>query len=879
MDPRLLVVVCGMLLACSAIGQELIDTNFGEVDHAVKSERVTGSLPKGWEDNSSWAPVWIEYKVGEQEARRYLNMQVTRIDEGRAQLRHNLPQLDQEAYYRVELMARSPSRQQFQIGIREQGPPYDFVWSEQPTVGSGWEKLVWDFRLPAHASEVGLFINCGGVGELHLASLTLTRFTREQFMEQIAKKFPEGSPRNLMRTSTFPLGLQAGWNLTRELSDGDEVEMSAAPGLVPGGAALKIESTKPWQIHSAPFEIARPMEKHTASIFGKGSGKLTVTVFSDAKQLGTKSIDLRADEWTRCEVTFEPVLLAKANVLQFSGDGSALLDGVQVNAGEVASDRAMWMDQEVALAATSPTRVTFADEPAVVRYQVVGTAAGSRVKARIVSVYGDEKEVPADAITRDSGAIQFDVFQRKELGAFRVEAWTEDESGKALSPVNELVVLRVNRPRYWGKDAPNSPFGVHTLSANRHSLMAKSVGVNWVRLHDAGTGYIGWRYLEPEKGKWEFKDQELGRYRTNNLKILGAFATSPNWASYFKEPHNGYFDQFYLPRDWNDYANYVKVTAEHHKGVIDTYDIWNEPWIFAWWGVAYDKSKAANNWDQAGYVTSENPQADFAHMTKLAAETAKSVDPSIRILGVNSTTSTGFGNSVTGQEWTKGIVAAGGETPADVYCYHQYTDQANLYPGDSVEKGFEWAMGPIKAKYGKLPKPVWMTEGSALRAKLGAGLYKHTVPAKDDLGETADGLVRYVVSLLANGVEKVFLYSMHGHDFFGKGGDWKVLVMDDGFLHPSATAHANMAWLLEDSKFVERVEVAANVNAYLFEGSGRATAVISPVPGTSGSYAVPAGAKAVDLFGNSLSAGAKVENHVAYVTGASVAEVRRVLGK
>jgi len=49
-------------------------------------------------------------------------------------------------------------------------------------------------------------------------------------------------------------------------------------------------------------------------------------------------------------------------------------------------------------------------------------------------------------------------------------------------------------------------------------MMAKAVGVNWVRLHDAGTEYIGWSFLEPEKGKWQFRDADLRRYRDHNLK-------------------------------------------------------------------------------------------------------------------------------------------------------------------------------------------------------------------------------------------------------------------------------------------------------------------------------------------------------------------------
>jgi len=41
----------------------------------------------------------------------------------------------------------------------------------------------------------------------------------------------------------------------------------------------------------------------------------------------------------------------------------------------------------------------------------------------------------------------------------------EDAAGQKLSAENEVVFYRLHRPRYWGKDAPNSFFGTHTLSA------------------------------------------------------------------------------------------------------------------------------------------------------------------------------------------------------------------------------------------------------------------------------------------------------------------------------------------------------------------------------------------------------------------------------
>ena len=73
-----------------------------------------------------------------------------------------------------------------------------------------------------------------------------------------------------------------------------------------------------------------------------------------------------------------------------------------------------------------------------------------------------------------------------------------------------------------------------------------------------------------------------------------------------------------------------------------------------------------------------------------------------------------------------------------------------------------------------------------------------------------------MVSLLGSGCSRVFLYSMHGHNYFGQDSSWAVLVTPEGYLHPSAAGHSEMAYELEDTVFVRRFEPAKGVYAYLF---------------------------------------------------------------
>ena len=327
----------------------------------------------------------------------------------------------------------------------------------------------------------------------------------------------------------------------------------------------------------------------SVSVRGDWDGSLIVTG-GNGQVCAQLPLKLSGDQWHRVELPFKPVLLAPSHVLRLEGKGTLWLDGLQVEHAAKATAYAPQKPMEVSLALpasdAASARVQFADEPTKIKFAVVGKVPGAVLKTRLVTMYGDEKLLPPIKVdSASSGIIAYEPFASHNLGPYRLEAWVEDASGQRVSPFNEIVFYRLHRPRYWGKDAPNSLFGTHTLSTNRHLTMAKAVGVNWVRLHDAGTEYIGWSFLEPEKGKWQFRDADLQRYRDHHLKILGLLSTSPGWASNLGKPATGYFDRYLEPLNMDDWANAVRTIVSHHRGLIDSYEIWNEPWGSSFWSL------------------------------------------------------------------------------------------------------------------------------------------------------------------------------------------------------------------------------------------------------------------------------------------------------
>lgn len=888
-------------ISANVNAKTLFDTDFGIVTHEVKviNEQkelsITGKLPDGWNDNSEWAKVHVDYQLMDEDGLKFLRISVKKRIEGWCQLAFQpLPDTIDGNYYRLTVKVRNPSRVSAAFCVRPLNAIQDFMFIEHGNFSSSWEKYVFNYRTKANKQPIGFFIIVYGEGAFDIAGIQLIEQSENEFLAVTKANYEDIGTKNLLRISRFPLGLQSGWSLDRDNSDTDDVIINSDPSILgpSGSPVMKIKTNDDMKLYTAPFIVNKVFGLHTASVYVKGFWDGGLIVLCDRDQLASKDFHLKTNEWQRIKVSFSPRLIARAYGLQIEGKGDLLIDAMQVESGSDATPYSSQLSCEVALACpegdASPALVQFDDEPAMIKFCVTGNVPDAILKVKVVNIYGEEKTLQNISLSNgflNYGMIRYNVFPDKPYGAFRIEAHVRKSNGERISSYNEIIVHRLHRPRYWMKDAPESPFGIHTNSTVRHILMAKAVGVNWTRLHDAGSNYLMWYFLEPEKGKWVFRDKELQRFRKYGMKILGELGTAPKWASYYQDvgkDHSGYFDCFYQPKKMEDYANYVKTVSERYKGVIDTYDVWNEPWIHAWWAVGYDESKTG---EYGGYITSKNPTADFVKLMTTAYQTAKSVDDKNTVLGVNTTTATGNDDRFSGEEWTHGITENGGLDYCDVVCYHNYTPEPMGFPGDDAGIGFKKATGPIVERFGKNPKPVWMTEGSNIMLKMGSGFYNYTLPYKslENVVDTSDYMCRHIISLLGSGVEKVFLYSMHTHTYFPDTSliDSRVLVTEEGALHPSADAYSAMAWYLEDTKFVKLLTLADGVYAYLFSGKDRSVAVLSSKYNHA-EFKIPQDndTHTFDLFGNPVAPDKLLGDTLVYlVTNKGIETITNLLQK
>lgn len=661
-----------LLNLLAGAGERLIDSNFGTSNVPIRSkdDLITGVLPEGWIENSSgWCKARAECSIHAQEGEQFLRINVTQLPDGRMQLAyHGIPDVADHAYFRLNIKIRNLSGGQIEFGLRMKGSPYKMYWSERGAFSDGWREYEHTFELKKNDKPMGFWLITGAVGMVDVAHIRLERMEAKDLEAELKAKYPDGGPDNLFRNSRFPLGLPAGWMLSREYSDGDEVNIDAAAEMVaPSGVPpLRIQAKRNIWLHSEPFGVVCPVEDHVFRASVCGAGKWKFGAYADTKHISTMAHQL-TDRWQRITLRFKPRLLARLYVIRIEGQGTLRMDSIRV--GPASKSKASEPDRrpEVALALpgsiTAKAGVHFANEPADIKYCVSGARNGDVLRARIVNVYGEEKVLPPVTVPGGrfvkSGKLGFAAFEKRPFGPHRVETWIERE-GKRVSPVGETVAYRLRRPRYWGKDAPNSPFGVHFNSTNRRIAMMKAIGVNWVRLHDSGIGHIGWFWLEPEKGKWRFQDEAINRYRAQKIKIFAELGTAPKWASYLSKSDTGrkgiaYHDRYFQPLDLKDYARYCRKVISRYKGVISDYFVWNEPWIHAWWGVGYDKTKGG----RGGYIASKEPQKDFVRMMKVAFEEARSVDPTIRVSGFNTTNAPDWGaGNISGSDWTQGVLAA-----------------------------------------------------------------------------------------------------------------------------------------------------------------------------------------------------------------------------
>jgi hypothetical protein len=444
------------------------------------------------------------------------------------------------------------------------------------------------------------------------------------------------------------------------------------------------------------------------------------------------------------------------------------------------------------------------------------------------------RPVSTTARTAKAGAAERVTFAPDKPGMYRVRVRAGD------SPATGEVWFGVF-PRRDRKLRPDSMLGTHVTAVvpepSNTLLASEAMGARWVRLHDFGD-FCHWRVVEPEKGRFEWRDAEINDLRSRGFTIMANLGHTPRWAG---RPHPA--DQDHgdwtsaPPRDIAQWENYVFKTVEHFRGRIRHWEVWNEPC-----------------WSSFFSGTPE----EYAELLKVAYRAVKRADPEAVVIG-------GCFSSHAA-EWTKRVLAQDALDSMDVLSYHVYWSPAvtePIAPGQPafIEQEVRHFTDLMRER-GK-SKPIYMTEGGLRCPPFASWLpkegFSRGAPFGSQAGaertltglDAACGLVRGMVQMMSAGVSNICYYYTGGVRgampwFSTMANGYYVLTDYDGRPKPTMMAYSALEQQL-DGATPRGMRSRNGLTAHLFsKGSGAVAVAWSEQERTLAAE----GVRVLDLMGN-----------------------------
>lgn len=211
-------------------------------------------------------------------------------------------------------------------------------------------------------------------------------------------------------------------------------------------------------------------------------------------------------------------------------------------------------------------------------------------------------------------------------------------------------------------------------------------GVGWIRLDVAASE------LEARQGttNWPALDRVIRAADARGLRILGLVNTLPAWSRPAGTAWN------YGPTTTAQraaYADFARRAAERYRGVVDAWELWNEPNLDQFW--APTPSVAA-----------------YGALIREAYPVVKAADPGVPVIA-GGTGWSGGAPDVPSNSWYSQLYAQGNRTSFDAVNVHPYQDIGWARGGQLFTGG---EMGPVASiratmnAYGDGAKAIWGTE-------------------------------------------------------------------------------------------------------------------------------------------------------------------------
>ena len=371
-----------------------------------------------------------------------------------------------------------------------------------------------------------------------------------------------------------------------------------------------------------------------------------------------------------------------------------------------------------------------------------------------------------------------------------------------------------------------SPFGGHFMLGRMHLKLARAVGLRWIRLWPPSL--TTWQTVEPERGKWRWRDAEVKRLADAGFGIIGMLESPPSWAKWGDESR------------WQDWENYVATVVGHYRDSIHVWEVENEPNLVWWWLEKPEGGRRA--------------QEHMLHLQHSYA-VVKRVAPEAIVYGGCVGGDFSLGTDSLG--FTQELIAQGALQHMDVLSYHYYHTYADPQPVDE-------RADPIAAAIARMKQAMRATGRELPIVNSEGGTYNPapvitTRPCAPDNYDPLDGrtvarlMVRQYVSQWAAGVERFCYYNCF-IDGMPVARPWDSFVEGDGQPRPTVTAYATMTWLLDGATFERSEHPGENVWLHRFRTSLGTLVVAWSRTGTQVEHIFPKAQRAWNMAGTELPA-------------------------
>ncbi len=321
-----------------------------------------------------------------------------------------------------------------------------------------------------------------------------------------------------------------------------------------------------------------------------------------------------------------------------------------------------------------------------------------------------------------------------QKGFYRLNCAIESNDDKVSAEVILTRSLRLAVIEPYTK--PNSIFGMNHAYPWQHLLdLSKEIGLLWFR-----DWSLKWQDVESEKGEFDFRntDFQIDRVLERGLNVLPLLPfPSSNWSSSSEQkpetteryPNNREL-MAYMPRDLEEFADYVRATVNHYRERLHVWEILNEP-IFT--DYALPRAKG-------------NTVEDYVSLLKVAYKAVKESDPNAIVIG---------GIAGGADTYTREFINAGGLDFVDALNLH-------IYPGLTAPEEYEEPLAKLRELMRKNGKdiPIWFTEGAYYADDdTPVDPFSEWLKPLGSEAEAAEWQVKFNIILMAYGVEKIIYHS------------------------------------------------------------------------------------------------------------------------